>query len=91
MGATNARKQAGRLLSVDGVASVPLRGGGIAHDRWIQAEPGSTDAARNEQYLRGAMGVTNARKQTGCLLRVVGAASVPLRGGGIAHDRWIQA
>ena len=56
-----------------------------------QAKPGSTDAARDEQPLTGAMGATDTRKQTGCLLSVDGAASVPGMGGGIAHDRWMQA
>jgi len=35
---TDARRQTGGLLSVDGAVSVPLGGGGAAHDRWIQAE-----------------------------------------------------
>ena len=37
------------------------------------------------------MGVTDARRQTGRLLSVAGAVSVPPGGGGAAHDRWIQA
>ena len=38
MGVTNARRQTGRLLSVDGAASVPPEGRVVAHDRWIQVE-----------------------------------------------------
>ena len=56
-----------------------------------QKKPGSADAARSEQHPGGAMGVTDTRRQTGRLLSVDGAASVPPGGGGAAHDRWIQA
>ena len=55
------------------------------------AEPESTDAARSERHSGGAMGVTDARRQTGGLLSVDGAASVPPGGCAVAHDRWIQA
>ena len=53
-------------------------------------KPGSTDGRRSERHQTGAMGSRSARGQTGCLLSVVGAASVPGWGRAVAANRWIR-